>query len=96
MERDGQAVRDFARLKFGGAHLADPDRQWAGDITAKVLGGLAGVGRDSRLAAEAARPLIDRSPQRARNSPIARLRKPASAATRLVAAWWPCADGIST
>ena len=38
MERDGQSMRDFARLKFGGAHLADPDRQWAGDIAARVRG----------------------------------------------------------
>ena len=30
------------RLKFGGAHLTDPDAQWAGDVTAKVLAGLAG------------------------------------------------------
>ncbi len=36
MERNGKPVRDFARLKFGGAHLADPDAQWAGDVTAKV------------------------------------------------------------
>jgi len=42
MERNGQAVRDFARLKFGGAHLAEPDKQWAGDVGAKVLAGLAG------------------------------------------------------
>ena len=27
MERNGQPVRDFARLKFGGAHLSDPDTQ---------------------------------------------------------------------
>ena len=39
MERNGEAVRDFARLKFGGAHLADPDRQWAGDVAARVAAG---------------------------------------------------------
>ena len=41
MVRNGEAIRDFARLKFGGAHLADPDRQWAGDVSAKVAGGAA-------------------------------------------------------
>ncbi|MEO5883271.1 MAG: ABC transporter permease, partial [Caldimonas sp.] len=42
MERDGQAVRDFARLKFGGAHLADPDARWAGDVAAKTVTGVLG------------------------------------------------------
>jgi len=40
-ERDGQTVRDYPRLKFGGAQLQDPDRQWSLDIlerTAKALG----------------------------------------------------------
>ncbi|MGZ5236280.1 MAG: ABC transporter permease [Caldimonas sp.] len=42
MEQGGKPVRDFPRLKFGGAHLADPDVQWAGDITARTLLGAAG------------------------------------------------------
>jgi peptide/nickel transport system permease protein len=42
MVRNGEAVRDFARLKFGGTHLADPDAQWAGDVAAKALAGVAG------------------------------------------------------
>ena len=29
-ERDGAIVRDVPRLAFGGAHLADPERDWAG------------------------------------------------------------------
>jgi len=41
-ERDGKPVRDFPRLKFGGSHLQDPDAQWAGDVTTRVLTGLAG------------------------------------------------------
>jgi peptide/nickel transport system permease protein len=44
-ERGGKPVRDFPRLKFGGSHLADPERDWAGDVTWRVaagaLGGLA-------------------------------------------------------
>ena len=44
MERNGQPVRDFARLKFGGAHLADPDAQWKGDVATKLaLGVVAGL-----------------------------------------------------
>jgi peptide/nickel transport system permease protein len=35
-------VRDFPRLKFGGAHLSDPPTQWAGDIAARVAAGAAG------------------------------------------------------
>src|SRR5574337_291450 len=29
--RDGHAVREYPRLAYGGAHLADPQRDWAGD-----------------------------------------------------------------
>lgn len=41
IERDGQPVRDFPRLKFGGAHLSDPQTQWAGDVAARVAAGAA-------------------------------------------------------
>ena len=41
---EGKSVRDFPRLKFGGAHLSDPEEQWAGDIFQRtataVLAGL--------------------------------------------------------
>ncbi len=44
MVKDGQAARDFPRLTYGGAHLTDPDRQWAGDVTRRVVtGALAGL-----------------------------------------------------
>ena len=40
----GKATRDFPSLKFGGAHLAHPDTEWAGDVTARAATGLvAGV-----------------------------------------------------
>jgi peptide/nickel transport system permease protein len=42
IEEGGKAVRVFPRLKFGGAHLADPDAQWRGDIAMRTLVGLAG------------------------------------------------------
>ena len=32
IERDGAGGARLPRLKFGGAHLADPDAQWAGDV----------------------------------------------------------------
>ena len=41
-ERDGKVVRDYPRLKHGGAHLTDPDAQWAGDVALRSLAGLAG------------------------------------------------------
>jgi len=40
-ERDGQAVRDFPRLQFGGAHLTNPAAQWGGDVLSRVLIGAA-------------------------------------------------------
>ena len=41
MQQGGKAVRDFPRLKFGGAHLSEPDAQWGGDVTMHTLAGLA-------------------------------------------------------
>jgi peptide/nickel transport system permease protein len=40
--RDGAIVRDVPRLKFGGAHLAAPERDWAGDVFDRIAAGLAG------------------------------------------------------
>jgi peptide/nickel transport system permease protein len=37
---DGRSVRDYPRLAHGGAHLADPERDWLGDV---LLTGLQGV-----------------------------------------------------
>jgi len=38
----GPAGRDYPRLTFGGAHLADPATQWAGDVARRAGAGLAG------------------------------------------------------
>jgi peptide/nickel transport system permease protein len=40
-ERDGKPVHDYPRLRFGGAHLADPARQWAPDLASRILTGSA-------------------------------------------------------
>ena len=42
VERNGQTVREFPRLAFGGAHLADAPRDWAGDVTGRALAGVVG------------------------------------------------------
>jgi len=39
---DGQPVRDFPRLRSGGAHLDDPETQLAGDALRRLAGGVAG------------------------------------------------------
>ncbi len=31
-QADGQTVRDYPRLKYGGAHLQDPQQEWASDV----------------------------------------------------------------
>ncbi|MBC7781364.1 MAG: ABC transporter permease, partial [Proteobacteria bacterium] len=36
IERDGVQVREFPRLQFGGAHLADPVADWRGDVVRRV------------------------------------------------------------
>ena len=41
---DGKVLRDYPRLKFGGAHLADPQRELAGDVVKRaLLGALGGL-----------------------------------------------------
>lgn len=37
----GKTIRDFPRLQFGGAHLKDPEREWAGDVAMRSAFGLA-------------------------------------------------------
>jgi peptide/nickel transport system permease protein len=39
---DGRQVRDFPRLKYGGAHLRDADADWGADIARLCLQGIAG------------------------------------------------------
>ena len=36
-ERDGQSVRDYPRLSFGGAHLKDPSAEWLADVAGRSL-----------------------------------------------------------
>ncbi len=39
---NGKSVRDFPRLQFGGAHLTDPQGDWAGDVLRRSAAGLVG------------------------------------------------------
>jgi peptide/nickel transport system permease protein len=53
---DGVEVRSFPRLVFGGAHLADPEREWIPDLvrrsaTGLIVGLLAGLGLVAGIAA---------------------------------------------
>lgn len=41
IERDGQPVRDYPRLKHGGSHLGNPQTQWSSDVLGRGLGGAA-------------------------------------------------------
>jgi peptide/nickel transport system permease protein len=36
----GGQARDYPRLKYGGAALKDPEREWAGDVTRTALAGI--------------------------------------------------------
>jgi peptide/nickel transport system permease protein len=40
VERDGQTLREFPRLKFGGAHLRHPESEWGGDVVLRAIAGL--------------------------------------------------------
>jgi peptide/nickel transport system permease protein len=44
----GALLRDYPRLRYGGAHLADPEREWAGNVALRgglgLLGGWAAWG----------------------------------------------------
>jgi peptide/nickel transport system permease protein len=48
--RGAETTREYPRLAFGGAHLQDPARDWAGDIATRTLAGL-GCGLLAALAA---------------------------------------------
>lgn len=41
VDAQGVVGREYPRLQFGGAHLADPSTQWAGDVARRAGGGLA-------------------------------------------------------
>jgi peptide/nickel transport system permease protein len=41
-EINGEVQRIAPRLKYGGAHLTDPGKQWAGDVTRRALVGSVG------------------------------------------------------
>jgi peptide/nickel transport system permease protein len=41
LERNGESVRDFPRLQFGGAHLRDPAREHGADVIARAAAGAA-------------------------------------------------------
>jgi peptide/nickel transport system permease protein len=51
---DGDVKREYPRLAYGGAHLQDPERDWAGDVAGRtfkgLLGGLLGFGVCALLA----------------------------------------------
>ena len=42
VEREGATVREVPRLDFGGAHLDDPERDWARDVAGRIGIGLGG------------------------------------------------------
>ena len=44
VERNGEVVRDHPRLQHGGAHLADPERDWLPDVLGRAaIGALGGL-----------------------------------------------------
>ena len=42
VELNGKVERVAPRLVFGGAHLKNPDQEWAGDVTSRAIKGLIG------------------------------------------------------
>jgi len=48
---DGKPVRDYPRLRHGGAHLSDPDTQWLGDVLRRTAAGVVAGGLLAGLAA---------------------------------------------
>lgn len=48
---DGKPVRDYPRLRHGGAHLSDPDQQWLGDVLRRTAVGVVAGALAAGLAA---------------------------------------------
>ena len=42
LQEGGEPRRDFPRLRFGGKHLQEPEKQWAQDVSLKLGAGVAG------------------------------------------------------
>jgi len=85
IERNGHTVRDYPRLKHGGAHLTDPRAQWGPDVRARlgkallVAGAIAALLYAAMRAAFAGSPL----PWRAACATLAMLGLLASVAVEL-------------
>jgi peptide/nickel transport system permease protein len=76
---DGKEVREFPRLDFGGAHLKEPEREWAADVAIRgLLGAVIGL-----LVALALAALVARHHARNAGSLSAALREIAAGATEI-------------
>jgi peptide/nickel transport system permease protein len=76
---DGKEVREFPRLDFGGAHLKEPEREWAADV---AIRGLTGAALGLLLALVLA-ALVARHHARGAGSFSAALREIAGGATEI-------------
>ena len=74
VEVDGQSVRDYPRLKFGGAHLKDPAQEWAGDVISRAVTGLLGGLLFAGLVGAAAAGLYARHHKRGWSEAVAAIR----------------------
>ncbi len=57
---DGKPVRDFPRLRHGGAHLKDPATEYTADVWKRVLAGVVGGGLAALLAGVVVAALVGR------------------------------------
>src|SRR5262245_12718346 len=78
VERDGVTVREVPRLEFGGAHLEDPERDWARDVAGRIGLGLIGGALVAMLASIVLSLFVSSDSQ----SPLARWRALLAGRTR--------------
>lgn len=72
---DGEVRRVAPRLEFGGRHLADPQAQWAGDVTRRAGTGLAGGAVAALLLSALGIAVLARARRRGFGATLAAIRR---------------------
>lgn len=95
-EVNGQVQRVAPRLKFGGAHLADPARDWAGDVARRVAAGVVGGLVAALLLNAVMLALVARSRGEALGATFAKVRAGQTPVPWLAACWTLIGLGVVT
>ncbi|MEK8032809.1 ABC transporter permease [Ideonella sp. DXS29W] len=95
MEVQGKVERVAPRLKFGGAHLSEPDKQWAGDVSQRVVVGLVGGGIVALLLSALMIAMVARARAEAWSVAFQKIRQGQTPVPWMAACWTLVGIGLS-